>query len=236
MNDILLKIMKTFVVGDIHGAYKALRQCLERSGFDYAQDRLIALGDVCDGYPEVHLCIDELLKIKHQDYILGNHDLWVLDWALEGNKPEVWTSQGGKGTLASYKDQPMPEAHINFLKKAHRWVIVENKVFVHGGFNPMFELSQQNGDKFVWDRDLLLNARDMSLQDNNHKFSIYEEIFVGHTPVQNFKSNLPQHFCNVWALDTGAGWMGPLTIMDIHTKEYWQSDPTSTLYEGFRSR
>ena len=35
--------MKTFAVGDIHGAYKSLVQCLERSKFDYNNDRLIVL-------------------------------------------------------------------------------------------------------------------------------------------------------------------------------------------------
>lgn len=30
--------MKTFVMGDIHGAYKALIQCIERSGFDKEKD------------------------------------------------------------------------------------------------------------------------------------------------------------------------------------------------------
>ncbi len=43
---------KTFVIGDMHGASRALRQCLERSAFDYATDRLICLGDICDGWPE----------------------------------------------------------------------------------------------------------------------------------------------------------------------------------------
>ena len=44
--------MKTYAIGDIHGAYKALIQCFERSKFDYKNDRLIVMGDVCDGYPE----------------------------------------------------------------------------------------------------------------------------------------------------------------------------------------
>lgn len=88
--------MKTFAIGDIHGAYKALIQCFERSGFDRENDRLIVLGDVCDGYLEVRQCIDELLKVKRCDLVIGNHDLWALDWALKGLTPEIWTSQGGK--------------------------------------------------------------------------------------------------------------------------------------------
>ena len=38
--------------------------------------------------------------------------------------------------------------------------------------------------------------------------------------------------CNVWNLDTGAGWSGKLTIMDVNSKEYWQADLTPDLYDG----
>ena len=56
--------MKKFVIGDIHGNYKALMQCLEKSKFNYKKDKLIVLGDTCDGLPDVKECFDELLKIK----------------------------------------------------------------------------------------------------------------------------------------------------------------------------
>lgn len=49
---------------DIHGAYKALMQCFEWSKFNYKKDRPIVMSDVCDGYPDVKQCIDQLLKIK----------------------------------------------------------------------------------------------------------------------------------------------------------------------------
>ncbi len=228
--------MKTFVIGDIHGAYKALMQCFERSGFDAQCDRLIALGDVCDGYPDVRLCIDELLKIKHCDYIIGNHDLWALDWALRGGKPDIWTSQGGVGTILSYGDGPMPAAHVDFLKNAHLWLELGKKLFVHGGFDPRIPLAQQSLEKLVWDRDLLYNAWKKYLVGGDDKFSTYEEIFIGHTTTETFHSTVPLHLCNIWALDTGAGWSGPLTIMDVQTKKYWQSDASIKLYEGLHSR
>ena len=62
---------RTFVIGDIHGACRALRQCLERSSFDYTNDILISLGDVADGWPETKDAIDELLKVKNLVYLLG---------------------------------------------------------------------------------------------------------------------------------------------------------------------
>ena len=41
-----VKDRRTLVVGDIHGAYKALLQVLERACFNPQTDTLIALGDV----------------------------------------------------------------------------------------------------------------------------------------------------------------------------------------------
>ena len=35
---------------------------------------------------------------------------------------------------------------------------------------------------------------------------------------------------NVWNLDTGAGFKGKLSILDIDTGDYWQSDPLNDLY------
>lgn len=228
--------MRTFVVGDIHGAHKALLQCFERTCFDYAKDRLIVLGDVCDGYPEVKQCLDELLKVKHCDYLLGNHDLWALDWATVGWKEAVWLNQGGRATIESYGGQPMLQAHINLLKEALLWLELEDKIFVHAGFYPAQPLSAHDRIDLIWDRSLIEQAYKASKINPNYQFGTFKEIYLGHTTTQAFGSIKPLKLCNVWALDTGAGWSGCLTMMDVHTKEYWQSDLTSILYPDIPSR
>ncbi|MBF0479968.1 MAG: metallophosphoesterase [Candidatus Omnitrophica bacterium] len=225
-------MMKTFAIGDIHGSYKALLQCLERSKFDYQKDRLIVLGDVCDGYPEVKDCIDELLKIKHCDLVIGNHDMWALDWALWGAMPVIWTSQGGDRTMASYSGGPMLKAHIDFLKSGQLWLESNSQLFVHAGINPDLPLVRQDPEVLVWDRDLLQKAWESVKEKDTIKFGGYEDIFIGHTTTQLYKTLLPMHVSNVWALDTGAGWSGKLTIMDVNSKKYWQSDLSMELYGG----
>ncbi|MBF0618749.1 MAG: metallophosphoesterase [Candidatus Omnitrophica bacterium] len=224
--------MKTFVSGDIHGAYKALLQCLERSGFDYQKDRLIVLGDVCDGYPEVRQCIDELLKIKHCDLVIGNHDKWALDWALRGDKPEIWTGQGGDRTIASYDGGPMPQRHIDFLKSGQLWLELDGQVFVHGGLNPDVPLKSHSAEALMWDRNLLDTAWKMEKAGRKQKLSQWGDSFLGHTTTELYRTFEPIHACNVWDLDTGAGWSGKLTIMNVRTKKYWQSDFSSDLYGG----
>ena len=47
---------------------------------------------------------------------------------------------------------------------------------------------------------------------------------------------VPMNRCNVWNLDTGGGWSGKLTIMDIDSMEFWQSDFLPTLYPNETGR
>lgn len=42
--------------------------------------------------------------------------------------------------------------------------------------------------------------------------------------------------CNVWNIDTGAGFYGNLSAMDIDTKQYWQADSVLQLYPGEKGR
>jgi serine/threonine protein phosphatase 1 len=216
--------MKTFVIGDIHGAYKALLQCLKLSNFDKKQDRLICLGDVCDRGRQVKECIDELLTIPHCVYILGNHDVWALEWGIDKKAPLEWLVQGGSLTVESYKKTGMPKEHIQFLSKASLWLVDNNRLFVHGGFDPERTLEKTPKEIFIWDRTLIKQAQQIQLIDPDYKFGTYDEIFIGHTPTINFGKKEPQKFCNVWALDTGAGWGAKLTIMDADTKQFWQSE------------
>jgi len=218
--------MKTFVLGDIHGAYKALLQCLDLSKFDKKNDRLICLGDVCDRGIQIKECIDELLTISNRVYILGNHDAWALEWAIYGEIPQGWWDQGGALTAKSYQGTGMPKEHTQFLAEARLYFVDQNRLFVHGGFDPQRPLEETPKEIFIWDRSLLEQAQELHLTNPDYKFGNYDEIFIGHTPTINFGKSEPQKFCNVWNLDTGAGWGARLTIMDVDTKQFWQSDPT----------
>jgi serine/threonine protein phosphatase 1 len=61
------------------------------------------------------------------------------------------------------------------------------------------------------------------------RFTLYKEIYIGHTPVTRIERNTRSK-ANVWNVDTGAAFKGPLTIMDVDTKEFWQSEPLTQLY------
>jgi serine/threonine protein phosphatase 1 len=222
--------MRRWVIGDIHGAHKALIQCLERSAFDVQNDLLICLGDLCDRWPEVSKVFDTLLTIPNLVLLLGNHDEWTLDWFLSGKSPDIWLTQGGDKTRGSYP-QGVSQKHIDLLKNALLYYEMENKLFVHAGFNPQIDIKKQDRYTLLWDRSFIKTALYFNRHGENHTLSSYDEVYLGHTPTLNFGQDQPMQIGEVHLLDTGAGWKGGvLTIMDIDTKEYFQSDPVDQLY------
>lgn len=130
----------------------------------------------------------------------------------------------------------MPQAHIDFLKGGQLWIEQEDQVFVHGGFNPDVSLKSHSAQALVWDRRLLDMAWKKQIDGHKCQFGKYKDIFVGHTTTEIYKMLEPMHVCNLWNLDTGAGWSGKLTIMNVDTKEYWQSDLSPDLYGGTPDR
>jgi serine/threonine protein phosphatase 1 len=136
--------------------------------------------------------------------------------------PEQWLEQGGAQTVKSYQGFEMPPGHIRFLSEAKFYFIDQNRVFVHGGFDPQRPVTETLKEILLWDRNLLKQAQELNETHPDHKFGNYDEIYIGHTPTINFKKTEPQKFCNVWTMDTGAGWGAKLTIMDIDTKQFWQ--------------
>lgn len=222
----------TFVIGDIHGAYRALRQCLEKSQFDFANDQLICLGDVADGWPDTKNSIDELLRIKNLTYVLGNHDWWTLQWMHTETPDDIWYQQGGKATIDSYS-KGVPESHIALLSNALDYYLLGNRLFVHAGIHPHIALEKQNQNIFLWDRTLATLALEQYSHATKKKLTSFDEVYVGHTPIA---SPRPIKSSGVWLMDTGAGWSGVLSMMNVDTKEMFISDPVPDLYPGIEGR
>lgn len=216
---------RKFVIGDIHSHYDEMIELFQIVDFDVDNDTLISLGDLVDRGSNPLEVIETLMKIKKFVHILGNHDEWCYQYLLNKNQPFEWISQGGQTTLSAYINNPeFSERHITFFDRAKLYYIdSENRLFVHGGFNHRipFHLQKDNKELLIWDRSLVLTA--MEYEQYDQTFTEFKEIFVGHTPTQFIKEDIPKKFSNLWMLDTGIYFSGKLTIMNIETKEYWQS-------------
>lgn len=236
---------RTLVIGDIHGGLKAVIQVLERAKIT-ENDILIFLGDFVDGWSESPQVLDFLIALSYKQkciFIRGNHDELLLDWLEnrhESLNEEMWFKHGGKATVDAYLNvsEEVKQQHIKFLKVLQNYHLDEqNRLFVHAGFTNLNGVTLEYFSKMLyWDRTLWELA--LCLDENMDKASnlypkrlkIYSEIYIGHSPISKTEKVAPLFKNSVWNLDTGAAFKGSLTIMDIDTKEFWQSDVLSELY------
>lgn len=238
---------KRYVIGDVHGAHKALVELLWKVEFDFEEDELICLGDVCDGWPETKECIDTLLKVKKLTHLLGNHDEWALQFyknEINSGSYRAWAIQGGLATMQSLGEQPediAPE-HLKYLEDAKLYHIADNdtKFFAHAGPpHRAIKLELADSYHFIWNRDKIQHAFNNKDKENGMKADgRWEEIYVGHTPTIGFgyEYDTPQNWQNFWAMDTGASYDGSISIMDIDSKEWHQSTQCWLLYPEHRGR
>jgi serine/threonine protein phosphatase 1 len=135
----------------------------------------------------------------------------------------LWYLQGGEATINSYIGNPVPESHIQFLESGTvMYRDDKDRVFVHGGFDIKKPPEHNDPETLMWDRGIIQYALGGEI------IPFCSHIYIGHTSTQLIKSRggttLPITVSNLTMLDTGAGWSGKLTIMDIGTGEFWQSD------------
>jgi len=158
----------------------------------------------------------------------------------------LWVAHGGAATIASYKgiSQGQKNEHISFLEALHNYHIdAQNRLFVHAGFTNQGGPKHEFYPDFVyWDRSLweMACSLDPLLSKKSNRYPkrllLFKEIYIGHTPTTKIGEKVPTGFANLWNIDTGAAFKGSLSVLDVSTKEFWQSDPVYTLYPQEKGR
>ena len=241
-------MIRTLVIGDIHGGMRAVKQIFERANVT-TNDTLIFLGDYVDGWSESVEVLDFLIALKSKQnciFIRGNHDELLYNWLSESKDNTMWYQHGGEATVKSYinVNHNKKQVHIDFLKSLQNFYIdSQNRLFVHAGFTNLKGAIHEYYPRLLyWDRTLweMALCLDQNLEMSNPlyptRLKLYHEIFIGHTPTTRLSLDIPQNRSTIWNIDTGAAFKGKLTIMDVETKQYWQSDCLNELYTDEKGR
>lgn len=235
-------MIRKLVIGDIHGGLKALQQVLEKAKVN-SNDTLIFLGDYVDGWSDSAALIEYLIELSDKTnciFIKGNHDVWCEQWLRTGKADAKWLFSGGQSTYDSYFEvnDSTKIKHLNFFESMLFYYEDElNNLFIHAGFTSMhgpeqeFYTSNYNWDRTLWEMALTMDKRikkDSILYPKRLK--LFNEIYIGHTPTLYYNIDIPMQGCNVWNIDTGAAFTGKLSILDVDSKNFWQSDKVQDLY------
>jgi len=240
---------RTLVIGDIHSGLRALEQLLLKAKVT-TDDQLIFLGDYVDGWSTAVETISFLLELQktHQCiFIRGNHDELCYNWLSTGEDNAVWLQHGGTATRTSYKkaENATIQRHMYFYENLQNYYLdAKNRLFLHAGFTNLKGVAfEYFPTTFYWDRTLweMVQSLDPNLLQSDAKYPSrlrhYKEIYIGHTPISKRLSEVkPINLANVWNVDTGAAFKGPLTLLDVDTKEFWQSEPVYSYYPNEKGR
>ncbi|MDR6406106.1 MULTISPECIES: metallophosphoesterase [Chryseobacterium] len=237
---------RILITTDNHGALKAVKQVLERCNFNPNKDLLINLGDVVDRGTESAELVQFYIELSEEClykplFIKGNHDDYCQKWLKSGEINMEWLMNGGTETIDSYIRTGYldSEVHLDFFNEMFDFYIdTKNRGYVHAGFISHSGLGHDNPNIYYWDRTLwelaLLSNENKELSKEMRIYGSHKEIFIGHTPTLNWGETEPMNKCNIWNLDTGAGFGGKITILDATSKEFWQSDTVEDLYTDNR--
>lgn len=189
-------MMKTFVIGDVHGCYDALVNLLEVSGIRLGVDRLVLLGDYIDRGQQEHEVLAFLMQLRKQygtDLIIplrGNHEQMLLeDMGWGGNR------ESNFGRL-----------EIDFMESLPVSFEDEHWFYVHGGINPEKKLTDQMENEMLWIRE----------ECYQHPGPLEKNLVFGHTPTRLIHGkDEPVIWKDRVALDTGCVFGGRLSCLII---------------------
>lgn len=226
----------TFVLGDLHGNFKGLSQLFQKTNFNYKEDVLFFIGDLLDGHAnDSVLCLEELSKIDNFFPCVGNHDLWLKYWLETGKVNKTWLKSGAERTLTNLLQcKNYRELLTAYFKKTKYWYSYKQFFLCHAGFDTRKSVTNQKEINFAINRSLFQKAIVADAQNKKLKFNFtnvnfnFDSVIIGHTPTVSHK---PEFVSNVINIDTGSANGGKLTMLNLNTLEYFQSELTKKLYK-----
>ncbi|WP_340107492.1 metallophosphoesterase [Pikeienuella sp. HZG-20] len=228
---------RVYAIGDVHGQLDLLLDAHARIERDLAASPvteyvIVHIGDYVDRGPDSAGVLARLVAGADAGEpwinLMGNHDRMFFRYLIApGGRdhqldPELWWLHeriGGLDTLRSYgltlpdgataergvalhraAREVVPARHLAFLAGLRRYWFWREWFFVHAGVRPGVALSAQDEDDLIWIRDEFLS----SAADHG------AVVVHGHTPVEAVEDH-----GNRIAIDTGAGYGGPLSCLVI---------------------
>ena len=161
-----------FAVGDAHGCYTELKEALDTAGFMVGNPNhiLIAVGDMFDRGDEqleMYTFLRELDEMGQLQYILGNHDMMIIN--LSSDVPMAvfnYQHNGIKQTIHQIFGIHKHEGNHNYLKTVSRsakykemakWLRskkfyfeTEDYVFAHAGIPLTLDWRNTIGEDDTW--------------------------------------------------------------------------------------
>jgi serine/threonine protein phosphatase 1 len=206
---------RDLAVGDIHGHFRRLEQCLEAVGFDPAVDRLFSVGDLVDRGPHSIEALTWLTKPWFHA-VQGNHESLAITCLYGGRLDlDMYRAAGGGWFLDLPKDeQAVFVEHFLQLPIAMEVQTEAGLIGVLHADSPFADWAELRASLLEDDdpgvREVCQWSRRRLKEGDTGAVEGVRALLVGHTPVLQAK-----RLGNVWHLDTGGWASGHFSLMDL---------------------
>ncbi|WP_416466550.1 metallophosphoesterase [Pseudomonas sp. LFS044] len=208
---------RDLAVGDIHGHFRRLEQCLAAVGFDPQVDRLFSVGDLVDRGPHSEEALAWLAKPWFHA-VQGNHESLAITHLYGGRLDlEMYRAAGGGWFIDLPSDQQAVFVE-QFLQ-----LPIAMEVQTPAGLIGLLHADSPFADWAALRESLLFDddakvrevcqwSRQRLKDGDTRVVEGVRALLVGHTPVLQAK-----RLGNVWHLDTGGWASGHFSLMDMAT-------------------
>lgn len=205
---------RRLVVSDVHGEWMRLAQALRQAGYRPDQDRLFLLGDYIDRGSDSRGTVTFVKRLVAGGAVAlrGNHDVMPGIVARDPSRLAWWINNGGDTTMRDYDGMLPPDDVIEWLEHLPLYHEEPDCILVHAGLAPGVPLDQQAERTLLW-------AREEFYRTYRGKLVVF-----GHTPtILLHERKEPWAYGDLLGIDTGAIWGGPLTLLDLDSRETWMA-------------
>ena len=224
---------RDWVIGDVHGCFRTLRDALLDIDFEYETDRLFSVGDLIDRGPNSIKAVDWLESGRLSAVVMGNHEAEMVKLMQTGN-----VLSPTKAYQQWMRNIPRQEVYrwYNALMALPLAVTVETPTgrvgIVHcstwrdSWSETLSALAQRNMAAINM---VLLGIDDQEKRagPTGNEVEGIDRVFAGHDPRKHVEGR-----ANTWSIDTGAGFpaMNRLTLarIDVDPPEFETFEVTDT--------
>lgn len=206
--------MRLIAIGDIHGEINKLNSLIKKLNLK-SDDTIVFLGDYIDRGKYSKQVVDRLIdlsKFCHCEFLMGNHEYYMLKTIKGLWDKEYYYIDGGEATINSYGSfENILKLHKDFYNNLKYYYLTEDFLFVHAGIRPDKTLEEQE------DIDMLVIRNNFI----DHKHKIKQKVIYGHTPFET-----PYTENDKIGINTGCGVYpnAPLTAYICNEKVFIQSE------------
>jgi bis(5'-nucleosyl)-tetraphosphatase (symmetrical) len=124
-------VSQVFLVGDVHGCFYTLDALINQLSIQ-AGDQLLMIGDLVGKGPHTSLVLDKLIDMG-ADTVLGNHDLYFIEWMLGVGK----VRSEFKGITSAGKNK-----YLEWFLSQQFCIFSNHVLIVHAGIHYAWSLDE----------------------------------------------------------------------------------------------